>query len=92
MSPASKPRLAVIGGGPAGLMATEAAAMAGVGVDIYDAMPSLARKFLLEKRLSPEQVTTVGVGIDAELLRNSAATRKAVGDRAAELLDSMPWG
>lgn len=30
----------------------------------------LARKFLLEKRLSPEQVTTVGVGIDAELLRD----------------------
>lgn len=30
----------------------------------------LARKFLLEKRLSPEQVTTVGVGIDAELLKN----------------------
>lgn len=47
MSPASEPRLAIIGGGPAGLMAAEAAAMAGVGVDIYDAMPSLARKFLL---------------------------------------------
>ena len=30
----------------------------------------LARKFLLEKRLSPEQVTTVGVGIDAELLHD----------------------
>ena len=30
----------------------------------------LARKFLLEKRLSPEQVTTVGVGIDGELLRD----------------------
>ena len=30
----------------------------------------LARKFLLSKRLSPEQVTTVGVGIDAELLKD----------------------
>ena len=47
MSPASEPHLAIIGGGPAGLMAAEAAAMAGVGVDVYDAMPSLARKFLL---------------------------------------------
>ena len=47
MSPASEPRLAVIGGGPAGLMAAEAAATAGIGVDVYDAMPSLARKFLL---------------------------------------------
>ena len=47
MSPASEPRLVIIGGGPAGLMAAEAAATAGVGVDVYDAMPSLARKFLL---------------------------------------------
>ena len=30
----------------------------------------LARKFLLSKKLSPEQVTTVGVGIDAELLKD----------------------
>lgn len=30
----------------------------------------LARKFLLSKRISPEQVTTVGVGIDAELLKD----------------------
>ncbi len=39
--------LAVIGGGPAGLMAAEAAAAAGVRVELYDAMPSVGRKFLL---------------------------------------------
>ena len=38
---------AIIGGGPAGLMAAEVLAAAGVPVDLYDAMPSLARKFLL---------------------------------------------
>jgi uncharacterized flavoprotein (TIGR03862 family) len=38
---------AVIGGGPAGLMAAEILAQGGVQVDLYDAMPSLARKFLL---------------------------------------------
>jgi uncharacterized flavoprotein (TIGR03862 family) len=41
------PQVAVIGGGPAGLMAAEALSLAGVEVDVYDAMPSLGRKFLL---------------------------------------------
>ncbi|MBI4989947.1 MAG: TIGR03862 family flavoprotein [Rhodocyclales bacterium] len=39
--------VAVIGGGPAGLMAAEALSRAGVQVDLYDAMPSVGRKFLL---------------------------------------------
>ena len=39
--------MAVIGGGPAGLMAAEVLAEAGVPVDLYDAMPSVGRKFLL---------------------------------------------
>lgn len=39
--------VAIIGGGPAGLMAAEALALAGVRVDLYDAMPSVGRKFLL---------------------------------------------
>jgi uncharacterized flavoprotein (TIGR03862 family) len=37
----------VIGGGPAGLMAAEALIDRGVGVDLYDSMPSLGRKFLM---------------------------------------------
>ena len=39
--------IAVVGGGPAGLMAAEAAVAAGATVDVYDAMPSVGRKFLL---------------------------------------------
>lgn len=42
--------VAVIGGGPAGLMAAEVMAGAGVAVTVYDRMPSLARKFLLAGR------------------------------------------
>ena len=38
---------AVIGGGPAGLMAAEMLAKAGVSVTVYDAKPSLGRKFLM---------------------------------------------
>ncbi len=47
-SPATAPRHAlVIGGGPAGLMAAERLAAAGLGVELCDAMPSVGRKFLL---------------------------------------------
>lgn len=42
--------IAVIGGGPAGLMAAETLATAGARVDLYDAMPSVGRKFLLAGR------------------------------------------
>ncbi len=40
-------KIAVIGGGPAGLMAAEVAISRGARVDVYDAMPSVGRKFLL---------------------------------------------
>ncbi len=40
-------RVAIVGGGPAGLMAAEVLAGGGVQVDVYDAMPSVGRKFLL---------------------------------------------
>lgn len=39
--------LAVVGGGPAGLMAAETAAAAGLAVDVYDAMASVGRKILI---------------------------------------------
>lgn len=42
-----KKTVAIIGGGPAGLMAAEALSQAGMAVDVYDAMPSVGRKFLL---------------------------------------------
>ncbi|EIJ33490.1 TIGR03862 family flavoprotein [Thiothrix nivea] len=37
----------IIGGGPAGLMAAEQLVNAGYAVDLYDAMPTVGRKFLL---------------------------------------------
>lgn len=45
--PTTPAHVAIIGGGPAGLMAAEVLALAGVRVDLYDAMPSVGRKFLL---------------------------------------------
>ncbi|WP_028292893.1 BaiN/RdsA family NAD(P)/FAD-dependent oxidoreductase [Oceanobacter kriegii] len=46
-SSVSPTRIAVIGAGPAGLMAAEQIANAGLAVEVFDAMPSVARKFLL---------------------------------------------
>ena len=40
-------RVAVIGGGPAGLMAAETARAAGATVDVYERMGSVGRKFLI---------------------------------------------
>ena len=40
-------RLAVVGGGPAGLMAAEVARAAGLEVDLFDAKGSVGRKFLI---------------------------------------------
>ena len=47
MSQPSKLRVAVVGGGPAGLMAAEVLAAGGAQVELFDAMPSVGRKFLL---------------------------------------------
>ena len=46
--PAVSPRrLAVIGGGPAGLIAAEVARQAGIDVDVYESKGSVGRKFLI---------------------------------------------
>jgi uncharacterized flavoprotein (TIGR03862 family) len=39
--------VAIVGGGPAGLMAAQMLTKAGHAVELYDAMPSVGRKFLL---------------------------------------------
>ncbi len=46
----AKPRIAIVGAGPAGLMAADVLARADAEVTIYDAMPSPGRKFLLAGR------------------------------------------
>ncbi|MEZ4594204.1 MAG: TIGR03862 family flavoprotein [Chloroflexota bacterium] len=49
-SPSNPFTAAVIGGGPAGLMAAEQLALGGVAVTVYDGMRSVGRKFLLAGR------------------------------------------
>ena len=47
IKPSKSVDIAVIGGGPAGLMAAEVLSRAGLAVHLFDAMPSVGRKFLL---------------------------------------------
>jgi uncharacterized flavoprotein (TIGR03862 family) len=47
---ATQIKVAVIGAGPAGLMAAEVMAQGGAQVTVYDAMPSAGRKFLMAGR------------------------------------------
>ena len=47
MGTESVKKVIVIGAGPAGLMAADVLCSAGLAVHVYDAMPSVGRKFLL---------------------------------------------
>ncbi len=50
MAAPSKSEIAIVGGGPAGLMAAEVLATSGAVVTVYERMPSVGRKFLLAGR------------------------------------------
>jgi uncharacterized flavoprotein (TIGR03862 family) len=50
MASALKNNVAIIGAGPAGLMAAETLALGGARVTVYDAMSSVGRKFLMAGR------------------------------------------
>ena len=49
-TPPQATHVAIVGGGPAGLIAAETLAAAGLRVTVFDAMPSVGRKFLLAGR------------------------------------------
>src|SRR3954467_1394523 len=66
------PDVAVVGAGPAGLMAAEVLIQGGAGVTIYERMPSAGRKFLLAGRGGLN--LTHSEDLDRFLLRYGAAT------------------
>jgi uncharacterized flavoprotein (TIGR03862 family) len=69
-------QIAIIGGGPAGLRAAEVAAGTGKSVTIFDAMPSVGRKFLVAGRGGLN--LTHGEGRDAFAARYSMDEGQAV--------------
>ena len=79
LDPAAPPvRVAVIGGGPAGLMAAEVLLQSGASVDLFDAMPSVGRKFLL-------------AGKGGLNLTHSEAIEPFIGRYAERAAQVAPW-
>lgn len=88
------PRVAVIGGGPAGLMAAEVLAAGGAQVSVFDAMPSVGRKFLLAGKGGlnlthaeplPQFIGRYGAQADAVAAWLAACSPQDVRDWAAGL-------
>ncbi len=75
--------IAIIGAGPAGLMAAEVLARAGLAVTVYDRMPSVGRKFLMAGRGGLN--LTHSEPMDRFLPRYGAA-----GGRLGPLIDRLP--
>jgi predicted flavoprotein YhiN len=74
---------AVIGGGPAGLMAAEILSRAGVAVTVYDQMPSVGRKLLMAGR--------GGLNLThSEALPMFLARYGAARTRLAPLIEALP--
>lgn len=72
------PKIAVIGAGPAGLMAAEVLARAGAKVVVHERMPSVGRKFLMAGR----------GGLNLTHSEDRPRFDARYGDRAAAV---MPW-
>ncbi len=68
-------RVVVIGAGPAGLMAAETLLAGGAAVEVYDAMPSVGRKFLLAGK----------GGLNLTHAEPDAAFRSRYGERSTEV-------
>ena len=77
------PTVAVIGGGPAGLMAAERLAQGGAAVTVHERMPTFGRKFLMAGR----------GGLNLTHSEDLAAFKARYGgaaDRIAPLIDAFP--
>ena len=75
----NNPSVAIIGAGPAGLMAAEVLSQAGLKVDVYDAMPSVGRKFLMAGK----------GGLNITHAESFGQFLSRYGDRRAELTDAL---
>jgi uncharacterized flavoprotein (TIGR03862 family) len=74
-------KIAIIGGGPAGLRAAEVAAAGGASVTLYDAKPSVGRKFLVAGR--------GGMNITHDEPRESFAARYIAAEQPLDFWPSL---
>lgn len=87
------PRLAIVGGGPAGLMAAEVARAAGLEVDLFEAKGSVGRKFLIAGKGGLNLThSEPRPGFDARYRERAAAVRAWLDDFDAEALRAWACG
>ncbi len=90
---ATKPTVAIVGGGPAGLIAAEIIARAGLGVTVYDQMASVGRKFLLAGRGGLNLTHSEPIAIFQGRFRPSEARlERSVGDFPPTALQAWSAG
>ena len=94
MTTVSSRRVAVIGGGPAGLIAGETLARAGLEVTVFDRMPSVGRKFLIAGRSGlnlthSEKLDRFGVRYGAASGRLAAALEAFPPERLRAWADEL---
>lgn len=75
-----KTQIAVIGGGPSGLIAAEVLAERGHSVTVYDAMPTVARKFLLAGKSGLNITHSEPYAVFAERFGNASPRLRAALD------------
>ena len=76
----TKTQIAIIGGGPAGLMAAETLSRLGHRIVIYDSMPTVARKFLLAGKSGLNITHSEDYGVFATRLGAASARLRAALD------------
>ena len=87
------PHLAIVGGGPAGLMAAEVARAAGLEVDLFEAKGSVGRKFLIAGKGGLNLThSEPRPGFDARYRERAAAVRAWLDDFDAEALRAWARG
>jgi uncharacterized flavoprotein (TIGR03862 family) len=92
-APTHAPTLAIIGGGPAGLMAAETARAAGVSVDLYEAKGSVGRKFLIAGKGGMNLThSELRPGFDARYRERTAQVGAWLDDFDAEALRAWAAG
>ena len=86
-------QVAVIGGGPAGLMAAETLQAAGLSVHLFDAMPSVGRKFLLAGKGGLNLTHSEPLGIfTTRFGKSTAAIEPLLAELDAEALRAWALG
>lgn len=77
--------VAIVGGGPTGLMAAEVLSQSGVAVHVFDAMPSVGRKFLLAGKGG----LNLTHAESSELFRTRYGTRQTQVGQWLDLMDAQ---